>query len=297
MKSVTPRKTDICSVIVTYNPDAGLSSRILHFRDQVGGLVVVDNNSGSAERGALRQLSSEHGVHLIFNNENLGIGAALNQGVCWAAEQGYAWVLTLDQDTVVANDMVSTLAAVYEEFPEKENLAIIGSNFRDSNGGNLFISVDRGDQRSWQAVKTVITSGSLVSLAAYSALGPFREEFFMDCVDLEYCLRARSHGFRIVMTRKPVMDHALGASTMHTLPWKRTGTSNHLPVRRYYMTRNHIVLVREYLRKEPVWAISTLYSRLKSTILICLFEKNKFRKLGFTAMGIFDGILSNFRRN
>jgi len=119
----------------------------------------------------------------------------------------------------------------------------------------------------------------------------------MDCVDLEYCLRARSHGFRIIMTRKPLMDHALGATTMHTLPWKRTGTSNHLPVRRYYMTRNHIVLVREYLRKEPVWAISTLYERLKWTILMCLFEKNKFRKLGFTAMGIFDGILSNFRRN
>jgi len=266
-------------------------------RDQVSGVVVVDNNSGSAELSALKQMSSELGVHLILNNENLGIGAALNQGVRWAAEQGYTWVLMLDQDTVVAGDMVSTLAAVYEEFPEKEKLAVIGSNYRDSNGGNLFIPINQGDERSWQEVKTVITSGSLVSLAAYSALGPFREEFFMDCVDLEYCLRARSHGFRIVMTRKPLMDHALGATTMHTLPWKGTGTSNHLPVRRYYMTRNHIVLVREYLRKEPVWAISTLYSRLKSTILICLFEKNKFRKLGFTAIGIFDGLLSNFRRN
>jgi rhamnosyltransferase len=193
--------------------------------------------------------------------------------------------------------MVSTLASVYEEFPEKENLAIIGSNYKDSNGGNLFISTNRDDQRSWQEVKTVITSGSLLSLAAYSALGPFREEFFMDCVDLEYCLRARSHGFRIIVTRKPLMDHALGATTMHRLPWKRTGTSNHLPVRRYYMTRNLIVLVREYLRKEPVWAMSTLYSRLKSTILICLFEKNKFRKLGFTAIGIIDGLFSNFRRN
>ncbi|HWY43215.1 MAG TPA: glycosyltransferase family 2 protein [Candidatus Sulfotelmatobacter sp.] len=257
---------------------------------------MVDNNSGSAERGALRQLSSEHGVHLIFNSENLGIGAALNQGVCWAAEEGYTWVLTLDQDSVVANDMVSTLASVYEELPEKENLAIIGSNYRDSNGGKLFISADRGDQRSWQEVKTVITSGSLVSLAAYSALGPFREEFFMDCVDLEYCLRARSHGFRIIVTRKPLMDHALGATTMHRLLWKRTGTSNHLPVRRYYMARNHVVLMREYIFREPLWVLRMVYSLLKSGILFLLFEQNRILKLKCSAMGLFDGLASNCGR-
>ena len=297
MNFATSGKIDICSVIVTYHPDAGVPDRIKHLRDQVGKVVVVDNNSGIVELSALKQLSLELGVHLICNNENLGVGAALNQGVRWAAEQGYALILTLDQDTVIANDMVATLGAVYENFPEKQKLAVIGSNYADPNSGRLFWTPSQGNHCAWQEVRTVITSGSLVSAAAYLTIGPFREEFFIDCIDLEYCLRARSRGFKVVLARRPLMKHPIGATTMHSLFWKRTGTSNHLSVRRYYMTRNHVVLVREYLRKEPRWALATLYSRLKSTILMCLFEENRFSKLGYTAMGFLDGLFLNLHRD
>jgi len=260
-------------------------------------VVVVDNNSGSADLRALGQLPLELGIHLIFNNENLGIGTALNQGVQWAQRQGYTWVLTLDQDSVVASDMISTLVSVHGEFPERQKLAIIGSNYKDPNSDRMFLDLCRNSEPRWREVKTVITSGSLLSLAAYSTIGSFREEFFMDCIDLEYCLRARSRGFKIVLACRPLMQHTIGATSMHRLPWKSTGTSNHSPVRRYYMTRNHIALVREYLRSEPKWALATLYSRLKSTILMCLFEGNRFRKLSYTAIGVLDGLLSNFHRN
>jgi len=37
----------------------------------------------------------------------------------------------------------------------------------------------------------VITSGSLLPLATYADIGPFREEFFIDFVDTDYCFRAR----------------------------------------------------------------------------------------------------------
>jgi rhamnosyltransferase len=296
MTSETPRKKDICSVIVTYHPDAGLPNRVMRFRDQVGGLVVVDNNSGNAERGALTELSSELGVHLILNNENLGIGAALNQGVRWAAEQGYTWVLTLDQDTVVANDMISTLAFVYEQFPEKLKLAIIGSNYIDPNSRRSFLPPSHANRFFWRQVKTVITSGSLVSVAAYFTIGPFREEFFIDCIDLEYCLRARSLGFKVLLASKPLMQHSIGRTTMHRLPWKVTGTSNHVAVRRYYMARNRIVLMREYISREPLWVLRTAYSHLKSTILFCLFEESKWQKLRLTVLGMFDGLSSNYYR-
>ncbi len=292
-----PKKENVCCTIVTYRPDFNLRDRMTHVQGQVEQVVVVDNNSSPLELGRLQQLSLEFGVHLISNSQNLGIGAALNQGVRWAAEQGCQWALTLDQDSVVADDIVETLSAVYEHFPEKEKLAIIGSNYRDSNSGRLLCRTDRDDGCSWQEVKTVITSGSLVSLQAYAAIGPFREEFFMDCVDLEYCLRSRSRGFKILLARKPLMQHAIGASTMHKLPWKMTGTSNHSTVRRYYMTRNHLALAREYLLREPMWVLSTLYSRLKSTVLMCLFEENRLRKLEYTAIGAFDGLFSNSSRN
>ena len=92
------------------------------------------------------------------------------------------------------------------------------------------------------------------------------------------------------------MQHAIGATTMHRLPWKMTGTSNHAPLRRYYMTRNRVVLLREYLFKEPAWVLRTAFAHLKSTILLCLFEQNKLPKLRYTAIGLLDGIFCNFGR-
>ncbi|MHB8615349.1 MAG: glycosyltransferase family 2 protein [Candidatus Acidiferrales bacterium] len=290
-----PEKKNTCAVVVTFHPDADFGSRVAQIAGQAGAGVVVDNGSGEDCVRELRRICDSLGLHLIENLENRGIAAALNQGVHWAGEQGFEWVLTLDQDSLVADDLVARLSAVYKSFPGKEKLAIIGPNYRDANSEQLFLRVN-GEGPSWQEVKTVITSGSLISLAACATIGPFREEFFMDCVDLEYCLRARAHGFKVVLARAPLMQHTIGAATMHKLPWKTTGTSNHSPTRRYYMTRNHLVLVREYLRKEPVWAFSTLYSRLKSTVLMCLFEKDRVYKLKYTATGAFDGVFSKFDR-
>jgi len=290
-----PEKKNTCAVIVTFQPDADFGGRVAQIVRQTGGGVVVDNGSAEDCTRELRKICDSLCLHFIQNPGNRGIAAALNQGVHWAAEQGFQWVLTLDQDSLVADDLVAKLSAVYKSFPEKERIATIGPNYKDANSGQLFLRIN-GEGPIWQEVKTVITSGSLISLAARATIGPFREEFFMDYVDLEYCLRARAHGFKVVLAREPLMQHTIGVATMHKLPWKTTGTSNHSPARRYYMTRNHLVLVREYLRNEPVWAFSTLYSRLKSTVLMCLFEKDRVCKLKYTATGAFDGVLSKFDR-
>lgn len=281
---------------MTFHPDADFGVRVAQIAGQTGDGVVVDNGSGEACARELRHICGSLGLHLVENSSNRGIAAALNQGVHWTAEQGFEWVLTLDQDSLVAGDLVAKLSAVYRGFPEKEKLAIIGSNYKDPNSGRLVLRAGNNGQRSWEERRTIITSGSLISLRAFSAIGPFREEFFIDCVDLEYCLRARAGGFKVVLAREPLMQHTIGAATLHKLPWKTTGTSNHSPARRYYMTRNHLVLVREYLPQEPVWAFSTLYSRLKSTVLMCLFEKDRVCKLKYTAIGAFDGMLSKFDR-
>lgn len=297
MRSSKLQKADICAVVITYHPDATLFERMTHVRSQVGRLIVVDNHSEISEIDQLHKLSSELGAHLILNPHNRGVGAALNQGLAWAAQQSCTWALTLDQDSSVSDDMIATLSAVYEDYPKKERLAILGSNYIDRNSRQAFSHPSKGDGSSWQAVPETITSGSLISVPAYAVIGPFREDFFMDFVDTEYCLRARARRYKIVLTRKTIMRHAIGACTLHNLPWKATGTTNHSAVRRYYMTRNHLVLVRQYIRKEPLWALSTLYSRFKSTILMCLFERDKARKLMFTATGVLDGLLSNFSRD
>lgn len=291
-----PNKVNVCAVVVSFFPEGDFLLRLHRVQSQVDCIVIVDNSTPCRAVNLLQEVDSKMRINVISNGANLGLSAALNQGLRWAAEHGYTWALTLDQDSIVAGDILDTLSRVYEDYPQKETLAVIGSNYIDPILATPSLNIDSHDTGSWLDVKTTITSGSLISLPVYHIIGPFREELFIDCVDFEYCLRARRLGFRIIMTQKPLMTHAIGNTTTHKLPWKTTTTSNHSPLRRYFMTRNQIALARDYLWVEPSWTASMLYRHVKGTVLMCLFEKDIFRKLSYTLIGVLDGITANFHR-
>ncbi len=135
------------------------------------------------------------------------------------------------KDTQVAPDMVDSLTEAFRWYSFPERVAVIGSNYRDKATGKI---LDEGSCRMASPARemvAVLTSGSLVSVDALRAVGGFRDEFFIDCVDFEYCLRARSTGFHVLVTCKPVMEHGIGHPSGHRLLWKTFGTSNHSPLR------------------------------------------------------------------
>jgi rhamnosyltransferase len=292
-----PQYENICAVVVSFCPDGDLLCRLRAIKAQMASLIVVDNGSFGESVAHLRAAELELGIEVVRNGSNMGIAAALNRGARLAGERGFAWILTMDQDTVAGEELVRTQLRVYEDFPEKDMLAVIGSNYSNPVSGGEFASSQVPEDRSWLEAKAVITSGSLISIAAFHEIGPFREELFLDCVDFEYCLRARSKGFRVILATKAVMQHPIGAVTLHRLPWKTTTTTNHSPLRRYYMARNQIILAREYLPKEPRWILSMLYRWLKAILLMCLFEERVGPKLRNTVVGVFDGFLSNYSRD
>lgn len=287
-----PGLETICAVVVTYYPDSGFADRMERVAKQVGQIVIVDNRSQGESLGRIQEVVERLGIHLIPNASNEGIARALNAGVRWAASRGYRWVLTLDQDTLVAADMVSSLAHVFRSYPFPQKAAVVGSNYRDQFSKPT-LSDDPIEPGGYggKEVKTVLTSGSLISVDAFDSIGGFREDFFMDCVDHEYCLRARSHGYRILMTAKPVMEHGPGDPSQHRLLWRKFRTSNHSISRRYFLARNSTILVREYAISEPGWILYYLWEYAKSMLLLCLFETHRAAKLKGSIRGCIDGIL------
>ncbi len=285
---------DVCAVVVTYHPNAELPVRLRGISQQVARVVIVDNGSTDAELAILREIAVDPAVVLILNGENLGLARALNIGMQRAATLGYSWVLLLDQDSRVESDMVKTLSAVYLAFSDKEHLAIIGSGFRERHRRSPKAAKFEFSGEEWDEVKEVITSGSLLSLKAYSNIGPFREEFFIDYVDSEYCARATANGYRAVKTRRPLMSHSIGRPTQHRLLWMKKWTSNHSADRRYYIARNHTVMVREsgkYLLGS--WALISLLSCVTAWKRIALYERSKSSKIAAVFLGWWDGIQGN----
>jgi rhamnosyltransferase len=287
-----PCKANICAVVVTFHPDSDLFRRVEKVAKQAGRTVIVDNGSPTSCVEQIRDIADKLAIHLILNVLNEGIACALNAGVRWAASQGYQWVLTLDQDTAIAPDMIDALADVFRWYPARRWLAVIGSNYRDKVDGRLLCEEVIGPESppGWEMV-AVLTSGSLVSVDAFQAIGGFRDEFFIDCVDFEYCLRARAHGFHVAITSKPVMEHGIGHLTYHRLLWIRVGTSNHSPVRQYFMTRNTLILAREYISKEPRWILKYFWAWVRSIVRVLLFEEERIPKTGYIARGCIDGVL------
>ncbi len=286
-------KEQTCAVIVTYHPDGGLPRRVAGIAQQVGAVVIVDNHSSDEARRMLRDLcAGSPNVDLIANRENRGVAAALNQGIEWARARGYAWALTLDQDTIPMDSLVPTLAAVYEEARATKRIAVIGSNYVDGDPGGEGARWRAGDDdgRTWIETATVLTSGSALSLSAFEVVGPFREELFIDHVDHEYCLRARASGFSVILARNPVMTLSIGAATNHRLLWKEFRTANHPAQRWYFSSRNLTVLVRQYWRREFRWALAAAVWHLKTTFVMALFEEERLAKLREAATGLWDGL-------
>lgn len=278
---------NVCAIVVTYFPDAELGERLARVLPQVGALVVVDNTP-EPDGGLLRRALGEatERAHVVLNRENRGIAAALNQGLEWAVGLGFDWVLTLDQDTTCADDMVATLirlATTCETRP-----AVVGSNYPESWNG-AFAASRRGPGECVER-RVVITAGCLVDAGFAREIGGFREDFFMDSVDLEFCLRVRDRGRSVVISRKPLMEHRVG-DPPGRLVNRLARRPSHPPLRQYYIARNSVALVREYWRREPRWCAGHLWYYARGLVLMAMVEDRGMAKVWAFGTGLVDGLL------
>jgi rhamnosyltransferase len=278
-------KREVCGIVVTFHPDQDFPSRARRIAAQVGALIVIDNASGPA---ALAMLASLPSIDLVRNARNLGIGQALNAGLARAAERGFRWALLMDQDSLIHENLIDSLIEVLDSQPAIPPVAVVGAGYRDPLERPVAVA-GQPSEHGVDEVDWVITSGSLLSLEAYRDIGPFREEFFIDYVDLEYCVRARARGYRVLRARAPLMQHVIGAPTEHRLLWMRKWTSNHSPDRRYYRARNDTVMLRESGRYRS-WRLKSLARSVRTCKRVLLYERGKWAKIRAVLQGWWDGI-------
>ena len=101
----------VACIIVSYNPDRGIEKCFNSLINQVDKMFIVDNGSNGDRIKILKELknSNANKVDLILNNENLGIATALNVGIKKALNEGYDWVITMDQDSKANDNMIEKI--------------------------------------------------------------------------------------------------------------------------------------------------------------------------------------------
>jgi rhamnosyltransferase len=291
-----PCKNNICAIIVTFHPDIKIQDRIKLIANQVKKVIIVDNKSSEEIRKELKIIAKDLSAKLILNDNNLGVATALNIGFQEAidSKEGFEWCLTMDQDTILNNDMVQNLISAYNDCPFREQIGIIGSNYEEYHTGRILFNIkDVNDL--WAEVDNLPTSGCLNSINIFQKVGKFKDELFIDYVDTEYCMRIKDHKFRVIISPIINMTHPLGNYKSNNLYKFLTGQemiTNYPPVRHYYWTRNGLSLVRERFWKNTKWALNELYYLIFRRVLIVLiFEDQKLLKLRNILLGFIHSFL------
>ena len=272
----------IAGVVVLYNPDPIVIQNIQSYLPFLYVLYVIDNsespNMNIVEQ--LRELGEK--IKYIALGENRGVAYALNLGATLAIESGADWLLTMDQDSSFEGDSASKLVE-YCESLEDERVAIVTALHVDSD-----IVVYKKEKKLFPHI--AMTSGSMVNLRNYEKIGPFRDEFFIDFVDTEYCLRAKRNDLTVLTLKDVVLQHKVGKPKKVLF----FTTTNHPPIRRYYITRNRIAVWREYYSVDPDYVRFDMACFVRETAKILLGEDRKLEKMQMIMKGIADSLRGKF---
>lgn len=241
----------VASVTVAYKAAAVLPRHIealLRQTRPVQEIVVVDNASSDGTRELLAERYPQ--VTILPMSQNVGVGGGVAAGMAYAAlEKRHDWVWTFDGDSVPNDDALEAL--------------LDGTESLGSNGGEVGVaaglaihqetstcyppllwrdgyvkpSAEQLRQPIWFA-DLVISSGSMVRRDVVEKVGLPRADFFIYFVDYEYCLRVRSHGYRIAVVTRSRFTHEIGNARRVRLPGYSRLWPDYAPWREYYVIRN-----------------------------------------------------------
>ncbi|WP_213814538.1 glycosyltransferase family 2 protein [Glaciihabitans sp. dw_435] len=252
----------IAGVIVTFNTDVPeLSSALRLISTSLSELVLADNSDDPDIARDIKELAESMGATYIGLGGNLGIAAAQNSAIRHIRSQGHEYVLFLDDDSKMTADAVWALLAALKEEQRKYPKTIAAGPIILDERANIplaFVWKSSAIKRLVDVDATaepieaafLLSSGCLIEMTAFEAIGEFRDEYFIDHVDKEWGLRAGLLGYRLIVVPGVVMNHLLADS----VEFDSRGIPRHQhqnPIRDYYLTRNGIFILRD-LRLPPV---------------------------------------------
>ncbi|WP_049974205.1 glycosyltransferase [Azospirillum sp. B4] len=319
--SAPPFPGTIAALVVAYRPDDGLAAcvaaaagaadRVYLFQQERGRDAADDARVDRARvDGALADGAAGGGAILLSDAANIGLAAAQNRLMARALADGHDWLLLLDQDSVARPGLRAAFAAALALAPADTGLLAARNVEADGGPDSPWPDSPRpespwvvsADGRRW-AVRTGFdgpllpdlllapASGSLVAARAARACGPLRDDFFIDWVDVDYALRLRRAGFRLVAVRDALVDHRLGAATHVKAAGRAVAVTHHAASRRWFQARNAIWTWRLHGRAVPALTGWTLRILASTAIKIALLERGRVAKLAAFAGGLWRGLV------
>ncbi|MDH4943440.1 glycosyltransferase [Sulfurimonas sp. C5] len=286
-------RTKVAACVVLFNPEDDIFENISSYVAHVGSLIIVDNSTVHNQTLIQKILDTFQNIEYINNHDNLGIATALNIGCNKALEDGYDWILTMDQDSRFIN--FSHYLSCLENLKNTDEIAILSAN----TNYNEEMEIPNEAICSYEEKFSAITSANLLNLKLFEKIGKFEDKLFIDLVDYDYCIKAQIHNFKVLYFPNIFVKHALGTVFLRkNLFTKKTRAKReHNPQRTYYFARNYLYLSSKYGKYFPkelnmLKILNILFIHEVTKIL--LYEDQKGAKLRAKFIGLLHFFTNKF---
>jgi rhamnosyltransferase len=276
------------AIFTAYEPSENLKSAVIKTLEQCSQVIVADNTP-LGKRNARDVLGDIPHVIIIGDGSNIGLAKALNYAIAQVGSAEYFFLL--DQDSSPQSGLVESLHSSLQSHPQ---VGAIGPAPWDQEN-NRYIDPRTRNRDDLADLPVIITSAMLIRRSAFESTTGFRDQFFVDCVDQDFCLQLRQSGWKVLQDKRFLLPHSLGDMKWHGFgPFKLRAT-HHPTWRLYWAARNGVTLSKEYFIFDKRWALTNLAILCYWIITVALFEKPRIAKLKALFRGISDGSRGRMR--
>ena len=258
-----------CFIIPTYNPSKKLKEVINNILVLNVKILIFDNNSESKEN----LMFNHQNIEIKHCKENLGYGYAINYFIKKYISK-FEWFCMLDQDSILDSNYILHIINKFNF--DKDNIGLIGSNVKYNNLNKNILNLDL--KNNFHKKKTLICSGTFINKNLIKKFGFLKEDFFMEYIDVEYCLRIEKNGYSNYITSFPFLIQEFGNNEIYKIFGKKFSVDNHKPERYFYRAKNLKYCVKNYFFNSKIETLIHILNFFKMYVKILLFEDFKIKK-------------------
>lgn len=258
--------TKIWVVIINYRGAQDTIDCIKSIDNQtvVPSVVVVDNASPDDSFLTLQKsLFGRTNITLLRANDNDGFAAGNNIGIKYALKKNAEYILLLNNDTITDPQLIESflrntspdtaISPRINYYSKKNTIWYAGGRIEHLTARAKHIGQNQIDtyNNNTSPVPTDFLTGCCIWLpvSVIMNVGFMDEDYFMYIEDVDFSLKLKEHGIKLVFLPEALIWHKVGASS---------GTGSKFT--EYYGNRNRILLLRKHHFPASAWFF-TLFSR------------------------------------
>lgn len=266
-------------------------------------MVVVDNGSQDGSLARLKERWAPR-VRFLEMGTNLGVPAGYNAGLRLALDEGADYALLLNNDIVVAPDLIARLVEAFGRSPRlgavgpvtvyydaRDRIWYAGGIYNQLLGYTRHAHMDKSlsvlGHRCGRVSATDYVTGCAIMLSRRALLdvGLLDESYHLYQEDTDWCLRARLNGYICGVVNQPLVAHKVSLSL------GLRGSNVLGPRSAYFYGRNAFKLAHRHIRGVMVlpFLLGQFFVRLPYYCLGMALA-SQWQGIGRYLAGVHDGL-------